>query len=277
MRRLMSISAAFVVVLSFVFSSIAFAQQARVIEETLILKDPTVAAAGKWVAGGALEYFYVRGPWKAFDKAGNVTETGTVSFSLPGANIFAGYGDFTVNYAYKNGSGNTNLSFTSDGVTHTDATRQRENEITIRWLIRDLAQKYFTPYVLAGYTQVNTNDTDTLTTPGFVWAYNLQTTSRSTTDFKGPLAGIGVIVPVNNTLGFRIDGRVMRTSATFTRDDGFQVSGSGTSGGLTGTMYVNIVEGLNLQLGGRLENLNGGAAGQRTRSGAFAMIGYSFK
>lgn len=31
-------------------------EQKRVIEETLVLKDPTVTAAGKWVVGGAAEY-----------------------------------------------------------------------------------------------------------------------------------------------------------------------------------------------------------------------------
>ena len=276
MRRLMSVSATFVVVLNFVFSSIAFAQQARVIEETLILKDPTVSAAGKWVGGGALEYWYSKGRYDLSDSAGNLTAKGNISGSMPGGNIFAGYDNFTANYAYRNGSWNTNFNYVN-GANTTGNEHQKENEFTVRWLIRDLSTKFFTPYLLAGYAQIDFSDTDTLTN-AFVWTYNGLKTRNYSIKYKGPLVAVGGIVPVNNTVGFRFDARAMSSSATFTRDDGFSVSGSGVGGGVTGTMYVNIVEGLNLQVGAKYQALNGGSSvGTRNLVGVFAMIGYSFK
>ena len=279
MRRLMSISAAFVVVLSFVFSSTAFAQQARVIEETLVLKDPTVAAAGKWIYGGALEYWYMKGPYNKTDFAGNLIASGDINFGQPGVSIFAGYDDFTVNATYRSGSGSTNFSYVN-GANTVDSQTQKDYEIALRWRISDLSSKYFSPYLLAGYSDTKYQDSETIRNfPAFAWPPTPpgHQTRVTTTDYKAPLVGIGGIIPVNERFGFRVDGRLKFYNANRNRD-GVPVSGSATGGELTGTMYVNIYEGWNLQLGGKFTRLDGGTnIGSNNRVGAFAMLGYTFK
>ena len=68
------------------------------------------------------------------------------------------------------------------------------------------------------------------------------------------------------------------TDAEETWDTGrkFSDSGIGSVGFLTG--YWNIVRGLNLQIGVKYLHLNGGdEIGYYTKTGTFAMLGYSFK
>lgn len=282
MRRFVIAFAALVVVFNFAFSSRVFAQEegkqegTRVIEETLILKDPTVTSAGKWVVGGALEYWYTKGKYDVFDSAGNKTATGDISGGMPGGNIFVGYDDFTVNYAYRKGTWDVNLAY-NNGALSTDSQGQKENEITLRWLMRPLSMKYLTPYVLAGYSQVDYDDTERLTN-NFVWSYNLKKVKQYSVRYKSPLVGIGAIIPLNSTVGFRVDARALYSSADYTRDDNFTASGTGLGYGFTGTMYVNVYEGVNLQFGGKFQNMNGGSdVGWRSIGGVFAMLGYSYK
>ncbi len=246
----------------------------RVIEETLILKDPTVSARGKWVFGGALEGFYVHGKYKSWNSTG-VTDTGTINAFKPGLNLFAGYGDVTVNYVYRSGKENVDLTNVS-GFTHTNSEDQKENEITVRWLIRALSMTYFTPYVYAGYVDIKSTDTDTITTPGLIWTISGSPVATSTSEWKGTTVGIGGIIPVTASAGLRVDGGVNSTSATW-NSYGRSNSGSGVGGRLTGTLYYNIAQGWNIQAGGRYEYLNGGNVGSKYRTGLFAMLGYSYK
>lgn len=262
-----------VVAINVAFASAAFAAEQRVIEETLIYKDPTVAGAGKWIVGGALEGMYTFGPYKIYNTNNLGTEKGQVRAWKPGVDIFAGYGDFTVNYAYR--SGNNNMSVCGN-ICRTLGQRQTENEFIGRWLIRGLAES-FTPYLYLGYADMKSNDSSTITTPGFIWTYNGSATMTSTTKHKGTMLGVGGIVPMSEKWGFRIDGGLISTRATWTRSDGASVSGSGTGGRVTGTAYYNFAEGWNGQLGGRWEAYNGGNAGSRNLGGIFGMLGYTFR
>ena len=250
----------------------------RVIEETLVLKDPTVSAAGKWVFGAALEGLYVHGKYKSWNSTG-VTDTGTINAFKPGLNLFAGYGNVTVNYVYRSGKENVDLTNVQQGFKHTNSEDQKENEITVRWLIRALSMTYFTPYVYAGYVDIKSTDTDTITTPGWIWnpTYSSGTpVAVSTSEWKGTTVGIGGIIPVTASAGLRLDGGVNSTSATW-NSYGRSNSGSGTGMRLTGTIYYNIAQGWNIQAGGRYEYLNGGNVGSKYRTGLFAMLGYSYK
>jgi hypothetical protein len=258
-------------------TSNVFAQEEtkRVIEEKLVLKDPTVAAEGKWVIGGALEYWYVKGSYDLTDSSGAKTATGDISGGMPGGNIFFGYGDFTLNYAFRKGSWNIDLAYTNGALSHIDQD-QKEHEITLRWLMRGLSLPHFTPYLLAGYTQIDLSETETLLN-NYHWVYNNSKVSTRTTTYQAPLVGIGAIVPVNEYFGFRVDGRVLWSSATKEYDNGTKYTGSGVGGSVVGTAYVNIWEGLNFQVGGKYLALNGGDAGNYWKGGGFAMLGYSYK
>lgn len=257
----------------------AFAEQdsgtsPRVIEETLVLKDPTVSASGKWVFGAALEGFYVHGKYKQWNSSG-VTDTGTINAFKPGLNLFAGYGEVTVNYVYRSGKEDVDMN-NVQGFAHTKSGDQKENEITVRWLIRDLSTTYFTPYVYAGYVDIKSTDTDTITTPGWTWTSSGTAVAVSTSEWKGTTVGIGGIIPVTAKAGLRLDGGVNSTSATWS-SYGQTASGSGTGMRLTGTIYYNLAQGWNIQAGGRYEYLNGGNIGNKYRTGLFAMLGYSYK
>lgn len=257
--------------------------QQRVIEESLVYKDPTVSSSGNWVFGIAAEEFYVNGQAIVPSSSGDGSlETGTVSASKPGINFFAGYGDVTLNYVYRSGNENLNLFHNSSALeplsgSHTVALSQKENEIDVRWRLSSLDTDWFSPYVYAGYIDVKSDNTDTLQGFGQVWTATGTPTRTSTNEWKGYMAGAGAIIPVSENYGFRIDAGLIGTSATYILSNGTPVIGSGIGGRATGTIYYNIAQGWNAQAGWRLQYLNGGNAGSTSPSGVFAMLGYSFK
>lgn len=255
-------------------SSYAEEEKARVIEEELVLKDPTVAHTGKWVVGAGYDYWYVSGPYNRYDGS-TKTATGTIDGSMNGGNFFIGYDKFTLQFTTRSGAWDVKMRFLSQPVNDTDRQEQTENEITLRYLI---STKYWAnPYIIVGYNDIMVKSTDTITTPGFVWSYNGKTVSRHDSTFKSGLAGIGLIIPFNRYLGIRGDGRLMFTSAENKRDDGRVWTGSGIGGAGTLTGYWNIYKGLNLQVGGKFLYLAGGDAGWYTKGGYFASLGYNYK
>jgi len=271
-------------VVSFVFSGVALVQgeekkeAARVIEETLVVKDPTVSVAGKWVIGGAYEHWYVKGKYDTYDMNGNRVAEGKIEGGMPGGNIFVGYGNFTINYAYRQGSWDIDRTYTANNVNTSGSEDQKEHEITLRYLVRALSLRYLTPYVLAGYTQINLEEAETIQTPGWVWSYNSRTTKSYETTFKAPLLGIGLIFPFHERFGLRIDGRVFYSDAEQKWDNGAKYTGTGWGYGGVATAYVNIYKGLNLQFGGKYLKLDGGSdIGWWDKLGGFGMLGYSHK
>lgn len=256
----------------------------RVIEETLVYKDPTVSAAGKWLFGGAVEDLYTHGPYWSMSSSGDgQKEHGTVNANKPGINLFAGHGDFTVNFAYRKGTLGVDLNHTAttqmpSNYTHHMAINEKENELNLRWRLRSLDNSFLSPYVYLGYIDVQSDYSDTLPiSSGITWAYNGSRVSSSTTTYKGAMVGIGAIIPVSATYGLRVDGGLTSTNATWTRSDGVTATGSGVGGRFTGTLYYNIAQGWNAQLGGRYVMLNGGTLGYHNIIGAFVMLGYSYK
>jgi hypothetical protein len=249
--------------------------QKRVIEETLVLKDPTVSSTGKWVVGGAGEWWYVRGGYDTYDKNNVKVSEGDIRGGMPGGNIFFGYGDWTLNVAYRKGTFDINSHYTG-GYDVRNEQDQKELEITLRYLMRGLSSAHFTPYILAGYNQTNLDETKTLSTG--TWSHNGTAVGKWETTFRSPLVGFGAIFPFNEYVGIRADIRGTWTSAKKTRDDGAEWTGSGVGGGATATLYWNIYQGLNLQVGGKGQFLNGGNdVGWKGIGGAFGMLGYSYK
>ncbi len=270
-------------VISFVFSGVAFVQgqekkeAARVIEETLVVKDPTVSVPGKWVIGGALEYWYTSGDYFKYDySTGKKTAEGKIEGGMPGGNIFVGYGNFSLNYAYRKGSWDIDIQYLSPSMKTVETQDQTENEFTMRYLIR--VSQYLNPYFLAGYTQIDLSSTETIKTPGLVWNYNLKTVRKYDTVFKAPLLGMGFIFPFHERFGIRIDGRAHYSDAEKKRDDGLKLTGNGWGYSGTATAYVNIFKGINLQFGGKFLKLDGGPdIGSWSKGGWFGMLGYSHK
>lgn len=264
-------------IIAFNANVFAEAEGKRVIEEQIILKDPTVAESKKWVIGGSFEYWYVSGKWTEYDSAGNTTADGTIDGSMPGYNVYVGYDKFTLLYVYRPGDFDIDKKMTGTNVQTKLNQDQKEHEIVARYLFT--TDKLFNFYVLAGYSNIKLKETDDIVTSGYIWTYNSNTRYSATTDFNSVLAGIGAIVPLTKSknLGIRGDVRGMFTDAEWKRDDGLTVSGNGVGAGGTLTGYWNIYKGINLQVGGRYQYLNGGDAGWKWLSGAFASLGYTYR
>jgi len=261
------------VVLGVGFSSPVFSQ-GRTIEETLVVKDPTVAAPNNWLFGGALEYMYVKGSYDLYSSDGTKIADGDISFGLPGANLWVGYNNLTVNFAYRKGSGDIDRKWTN-GATSTDKLDQKDAELTLRYLFR--TGSGISPYILAGYLQTKFDEDELITSPGFIWGYNGTTRSQRSTTYNSPMIGGGAIFPFSSKFGARADVRLTYTRAEQTYDDGSKYTGSGVGGGFTATGYYNITEWLNAQLGVRYTSLNGGDVGYKNFFGLFGMLGVTFR
>ena len=259
----------------------AASAQTRVIEETLVLRDPTVAAASGSIFGASIEGLYMSTPFRSFSSSNDGTyEDGKAKGGAVGANVFAGYGDFTLGYTHRNGSGKSTLTHNPsttvpERYTHSVEMIPKQDELLLRWLGRGLSTTWFTPYLYAGYTQLK-SDFDDVRDTG-VWPESGTNRLKSSVKSKSSMAGLGGIIPVTATYGFRGDVGYTRTRQTTERQGIPTKTGSGTGSRVTGTLYYNFSEGWNAQLGGRYEYFNGGDAGHMTVGGAFAMLGYTFK
>lgn len=249
-------------------------ESTRVIEEELVLKDPTVAPENKWAVGGSYDYWYISGPYNVYNGSTKVAK-GTINGDMNGGSIFAGYDKFTFQVTTREGSWDVDERYISNPVNTTDHQKQREIELTARYLLPKAG--IVNPYVIAGYNDISVKSTNTIKTAGWVWSYNSKTVSTHDRTYRSGLAGIGLILPVNKSLGFRGDGRLMLTSADDKRDDGVKFTGGGVGFAGTLTGYWNIYKGINLQAGAKYLYLAGGDAGWYTKLGYFGSLGYSYK
>ncbi len=274
--------------LAFAFASAALAVGAaypgaasaqRVIEETLVLTDPTVAARDKWLIGLGLEYWQVSGDYIITNNAGTKIADGTIDYSQPGYNFYVGYGDFTLFFTGRSGDGTLDLTYApgalgpAQTLRSTSTVEQEDREIMLRWMFYKSA--HFNPYALAGYSWTDYEETETLTTPGFIWTATGTPARTKKVEYTAPLLGLGAVIPFNESFGLRVDGRIKFYDAKRTGNGFTTVEDSGTGGDFTGTFYWNIFQGLNAQVGGRFMHLDGGEAiGSVSRTGFFASLGY---
>jgi hypothetical protein len=273
--------------LAFAFASAALALGAafpgtasaqRVIEETLILRDPTVAAPRNWLVGVAGEYWIIRGDYTITDNSNNKIAEGTIKYDQPGFNVYAGYGDFTLFFTSRSGDGTLDLTYApfalgpAASITTNSKVEQEDREISLRWIF--LKRQHFAPYVVAGYSWTDYEQEETLQ-GGFTWTATGTPVRRETIEYTAPLVGLGAIIPISERFGARVEGRLKFYSADRTRSGRPSDSDDGIGGDMTLTGYVNIFQGLNFQLGGRFTHLNGGdAIGSVSRWGWFGMLGY---
>lgn len=275
--------AAAVLALAVTFFPEAFAQErARVAEDTLI-KDPEVAAPGKWKVGGALEYWYVRETTYPPQGSG----TSNFAFNESGGNAFVGYDNFTFQYAQRSGDGHfdTNAGVAGAPFTTDQHLKVANKEVTLRWLARDFSTRFVTPYLLAGYAWADTR-ADVAITTGQKGGCTGTSNYRRESDVTAPSLGIGGIFPLTETMGARLDGRYKRYH-TNTHALGAcpEVTADGNGGDLTATGYYLITPAWNFQLGAKYQTIPGGAiqnapglvviGNTARRIGTFAMLGYS--
>lgn len=260
------------------FSTSALSQ--RVIEETLVINDPTVAAPRNWIVGAAGEFWYVSGDYVQYNSNNDKIGEGNLSFTQPGGSLWVGYGDFTVLLTGRSGKGDQTLTYqpgviTAGSVTTTSDIRQKDAEIIVRWLARPLSARWVMPYVVVGYTQTKFDQDESLPAGQTFPTINTQTRHFRYT-YQGPLLGIGGIFPITEMFGARGDLRVKFYDAEVTSEYG-KKSGSGAGADIILTGYMNFWKGFNLQAGIKASSLNGGkeVGSSVTRSGLFGMLGYT--
>jgi hypothetical protein len=247
-----------------VLSPTAFAAD-RVIEDTLVYKDPTVAKKDQWVKGVSVDYWNVNTSIPS--TYGNIN----VHFSQPGISAFVGYSDISVLASYRRGTGTADLNTTILGyaVAIHQSITDSQIEIDLRWLMHGLQTKFMTPYVLAAHVEQTTDITTsaTLTSTGT----NLPLTNPSdTSKTKTNGLGVGGIFPINAKFGVRADARYGRANSG---------SDNNSVALVTVTGYYNIAQGLNAQLGARYEQDGASSKGSAEVhiTGLYATLGYSFR
>ena len=278
MRRLSLALAVPAVALGVGLSSSAFSQ-GRTIEETLVVSDPTVAAPGKWKAGGAAEYWWVRTNYTLVDQTGREVGDASLTFKQPGWNVFAAYGNLTIQATRRSGDGD--FDATAGTLRYSGPQKSTDEEYTARWLFPTRA---ISPYLLVGYAKTKLDQTyDIAATSPFNWSCTGNKHLETRTEFKGPLLGGGAIVPFSEKLGMRADLRLHWNKVNQRRNGTAASCGNVDSNGLsydmTVTGYWNIVGGLNAQLGFKYQWLNGSddRIEDWTRIGLFGMLGYTFR
>lgn len=261
------------------FSSVALSQ--RVIEETLVVSDPTVASPRNWIVGAAAEVWYVSGDYVQTDNNNNKIADGNLSFTQPGGSLWVGYGDFTVLFTARSGKGDQTLTYgpgvvAAQSVTTTSEIRQKDTEIILRWLARPLSGRWVVPYGVVGYTETKFDQDETLPAGSPPWPMINTQTRHFRYTYKGPLLGIGAIFPITEMFGARVDGRIKFYDAEVTSEYG-KKSGSGAGADIIVTGYMNFWRGFNLQAGIKASSLNGGEelGSAVTRGGVFGMLGYT--
>lgn len=263
--------------------------QGRVIEETLVVKDPTVAEPGKWKIGAAAEYWYVKADYKLVDQNGNDVGSSSLTFNQPGWNIYGAYGNVTVAATRRKGQGDYSATqnVTGGTATYSGPHESKDEEYTLRWLF---PLRVASPYLIVGYAKTTLNETFTVTSApaGTTFTCGQGTgvgaVLTRTTEYNGPLIGGGGIFPFSDRFGARADLRFKlndgetRTNASQANKSRCDKTGSGLGSDFTATGYWNIIGGLNAQLGFKYQYLAAGSDVRHiTRYGLFGMLGYTLE
>jgi len=272
-RRLAISVAGSAMAVGIALSSSVFAQ-GRTIEETLVVSDPTVAASGKWKVGGALEYWWVRTNYDLVDSSGNKVGDSTLTFKQPGFNLFAAYGNLTVQATRRSGEGD--YTAIAGTLQYSGPQESTDEEITLRYLF---PTRSVSPYVLLGYAKTELTQTFNLNSPpASVWSCSGTRTMQQKTEYKGPLFGGGAIFPFSEKFGARTDLRLKYNSGSSKTGNCAERTGNGFGYDFTATGYYNITQGWNLQAGAKMQWLNAGEdVPQWFRIGLFGMVGYSYR
>lgn len=236
--------------------------QNRVIEDSLVYDDPTVARPGQWIYGAGIGAYYSNSNTSGTDTSGN-TVNATQQFTQPQVSVFVGYSDVTLLLRYQRISATT--QFPGNKMTNKGNTLSAD----LRYLITPLQAKYFVPYVLASYVDQTENETFS-----FVNNNGLQQTGKVVA--KGPGLGIGGIVPITEKYGVRLDVKQYNLTATVTSN---MYAGLNSSRNLQyrmgqATAYYNLSNHVNIQIGGQATYVPNQS--QSTSYGFITMLGVSY-
>lgn len=236
--------------------------QTRVVEDSLVYDDPTVAKPGEWVYGAALGAYYSNANTSGTNTSGN-TVNATQQFTQPQGSVFVGYSDVTLLLRYQRINATT--QFPGNTVTNKGNTYSAD----LRYLVTPLQAKYFVPYVLASYVNQTENETFS-----YVNSSGVQQTGKVVA--KGPGLGVGGIVPITEKFGVRLDIRQYNATSTVTSNMWAGLEGSRNIQYRMGqaTAYYNLTDHINLQIGGQASYVNNQP--QSTAYGFVTLLGVSY-
>jgi hypothetical protein len=235
------------------------------------------------VVGGAVEYWTTRSDYNVADEAGNTVAKGTIKYDQPGFHVYGGTGDFIVFAAARAGDGDLDLAYAPGSiagasfgpVTTRTRVEQEDRELGLRWTVYRSQQ--FSAYLVGGYAWTDYEEQETLTNnPELVWGSTGSRTRSDRVEYRGPLIGIGTARSFGERFGLRFEARLKFYDAERTASGRAAVSDHGIGGDMTSAAYLNITEGLSLQLGGRFTHLDGGdAVSAVSRWSWFGTLGYA--
>jgi hypothetical protein len=248
-------------------------------EDTLVYNDPTVAAPNKWVFGISAEYGKYKAKEPLYYPVGGVMSFATQSYSSsqPGVSVWAGFGDTTVMASYGKRKGKASSNVQGVGLLEKSFST-KETEIDARWLIRGLSSSHFMPYALAGFAQNSTSGTENEIS--FQDVYTQKDLML--------MLGAGAIIPADQNIGFRVDGRFgadrQTASGSYVPGPGvtltfnsYKYSATASFFRFTAGMYYKISGGWSAELGTRYGKYAAGIGPAFSDASFFVTAGYTFR
>lgn len=245
----------------------------------LVNNDPTVAAAGNRVSGISVEYSKYKSTEPLYYPAGGVLSSTSQSYSVsqPGVSVWFGQDDITVTASFRKRSGTVATVVQSVG-TLSKTFQTSEFEFDVRWLMQEYSSGYFVPFVSAGLAFNSSSGTENVITFQDVYAQK---------DII-LMAGVGAIMPVDEKVGFRIEGRLgadkQKCSGNYVAAPGVPLSFTSYSHSsiamysrITAEMYYNISEEWNAQVGVRRGGYSAGTGPAYNDTALYASVGYAFR
>jgi len=230
----------------------AYAQervQGRVIEENLVVTDPTVAAPQHWLVGGAVEGWFSGTPWEpVFDQNGNRVGSSSFGYGQLGGNVTVGYDDLWAMLSYRTGSGQQTTNF-STGLNERSFQKESELELKLRYLLRDVEFFGTTPYLLVGYNNTLFDTPLTILNPFMVFTVTQTPVLQRRIEYNQAFAGAGGIHPFNDRFGVRADLVLSAASVVMTESNvlpGYtnKFTGLGVGGRAHSTVYYKLTDNL---------------------------------
>ena len=267
-----------------VFLASGVQAQDRKIQEEWIVHDPTIAEEGNWVGGFSADYWTFWNQVAYESASGKSAGTSTTFGDRFGGSLRVGYDNWMGEFSYKQGSFTHLETIGADTRADIDS---KQYVLKGRYLFRDTEIMGGVPYFLLGYEFSDIDSDRTMQTAGWVFTKTGTANIKHTTKIHAIPIGIGEVWPFGDSgLGIRAD--ISGGPAWGTRDydqviSGYSKSesGAGAIGRATATVYWDIFEGLNLQVGGMAEGqylqLPGYDSASFGGGGFFAQLGYSIR
>jgi hypothetical protein len=199
--------------------------QGRTQEESLVYTDPTMAAPGHFLFGVSGEFLQTWGPEAYGASVGDLTikKVSNVAVSLYGGDVYAGYGNWLLQFEGNTGGWTTHESvgdFLGQPVQATQSVPIEQLDGSVRYTFSSISWNHITPYVIAGVNYLELNFSETLPPScGCGWtATGGHPVLKHVYDYTTPYIGAGMLYQMNDKWGFRfdIDGGYSWGSANFT-------------------------------------------------------------